>query len=130
MSKEDFKNYVVNDLLRNLPDISVRSMFGGYGIYQGGDFFAVTVGGQLYFKVDDSNRGDYEAAGSHAWTYNDGKRMVTMGYWLLPENILEDSQSVIEWVKKSVLVAQNKKKIKKVSNKTKYGTGKKTSKKS
>ena len=109
MSKEAFKNYVVRDLLGHLPNITARAIFGGYGIYQDRYFFAVIVGDELFFKVDDSNRADYQASGSHPWTYRGGNKQVTMGYWLLPEAILENPAEVGEWVTKSVAVAKSKK---------------------
>ena len=35
-------------------------MFGGVGIYAGDLFFALIDDDTLYFKVDDSNRSDFE----------------------------------------------------------------------
>jgi len=35
-------------------------MFGGVGIYAGQLFFALIADDTLYFKVDDSNRSDFE----------------------------------------------------------------------
>ena len=38
-------------------------MFGGVGIYAKEAFFALVDDDVLYLKVDDSNRGDFEARG-------------------------------------------------------------------
>jgi TfoX/Sxy family transcriptional regulator of competence genes len=34
-------------------------MFGAVGLYRGDIFFAIISDGTLYFKVDDTNRGEY-----------------------------------------------------------------------
>lgn len=34
MSNSDFHDYVINDLLSEIPGITSRKMFGGYGIYK------------------------------------------------------------------------------------------------
>ena len=54
----------VMDLLAPLGDIQNRAMFGGYGIFHGGDMFALISGSTLYFKVNESNLAVYEKAGS------------------------------------------------------------------
>ncbi|MBU2602831.1 MAG: TfoX/Sxy family protein [Actinobacteria bacterium] len=39
-------------------------MFGGWGLFEQDVMFALISGASLYFKVDDSTRGTYEAADS------------------------------------------------------------------
>jgi DNA transformation protein len=106
-SSSQFAEYVVHDLLGHLPGITSRAMFGGYGIYADGIVFAVIADGRLFMKVDDSNRGDYEAAGSVPFTYTmkDGGKS-TMGYWELPESIAEQRPLLTTWVQKSIAVAR------------------------
>src|SRR5436309_1889586 len=53
----------VIDQLSSIRDISARAMFGGVGIYAGDVFFGILAADVLYFKVDDSNRAEYQAAG-------------------------------------------------------------------
>ena len=58
-----FRTYILEQLGRSVRDIRGRSMFGGVGIYSGGFFFALIDDDTLYFKVDESNRRDFEVRG-------------------------------------------------------------------
>ena len=58
-----FRTFVLDQLGRAAPGIRARSMFGGVGIYSGDLFFAVIDEDTVYFKVDDTNRPDFEARG-------------------------------------------------------------------
>lgn len=94
----------MTDILGSFANISSRAMFGGYGIYQNGIFFALIADDQLYFKVDDSNRAQYEAAGSQPFMH--------MPYWLVPEEVLNNKVELGEWIEQSVRVAHAAKKAK------------------
>ena len=52
----EFVEYVTQDLLSSLRGITARAMFGGFGIYKDGVMFGIVVDGELYFKVDDTNK--------------------------------------------------------------------------
>ncbi len=104
-----FVTYITEDVLGHIPQISARAMFGGYGIYQDGLIFAIIAEDQLYFKVDDSNRAEYEALGSHPFVYSQGNhKKATMSYWLVPESVLEDKEAIRLWVEKSVRITKQK----------------------
>ena len=60
---DSFLAYVVEQL-EPVGAITSKRMFGGVGLYAGDLFFALIDDDTLYFKVDDSNRGDFERAGS------------------------------------------------------------------
>lgn len=78
-------------------------MFGGWGIYKDGVIFAIIADGELYFKVDDSNRADFEKLHSHPFVYSQQKnKQITMSYWLLPEKVMEDDKELAQWVGRSV----------------------------
>jgi len=55
-----FRTFVVDQLSRVVPHLRARAMFGGVGIYAGDLFFALIADDSLYFKVNDSNRPDFE----------------------------------------------------------------------
>ena len=112
MKNSQYIDYVLDALLSlQLGSMKVRKMFGGYGIYQDGIFFALIANNILYFKVDDSNRLMYESHGSKPFSYA-GKNNTTviMSYWEVPADILENHNTLIEWVKKAVEVARLAKK--------------------
>jgi len=97
-----FHDFVINDLFAEIPGIASRHMFGGWGIYKDDIFFAIISGGELYFKVDDENRMDYETLGSHPFVYSRDGKQISMSYWLIPEEIMEDQEKLAEWIDKSV----------------------------
>lgn len=98
-----FHEYVVHDLLGNVPGISSRAMFGGFGIYKNGVIFAIIVESELYFKVNDQNRAEFEKIGSHPFVYKrgDGKE-VSMSYWLVSEEIMENRELFASLVESSI----------------------------
>jgi DNA transformation protein len=100
-----FKDAVVQHLNQVAP-VSARAMFGGYGLYLEGVMFALIAYEVLYFKVDDGNRADYEAAGMGPFVYSrDGKDMV-MSYYQIPPDVYEDLETLYEWVEKALAAAR------------------------
>ena len=48
-----------------LGDVTIKKMFGGYGVFDSGTMFAlVDSQGGIFFKADDTNRERFENAGS------------------------------------------------------------------
>lgn len=109
----DFHTYIMNDLLANIPGVTSRAMFGGWGIYQKRIIFAIIADGGLYFKVDETNKKDFEECDMRPFMYTmpNGKQMA-MAYWQLPEEIMENSEELEVWVSKSVEVSLRGKKSK------------------
>lgn len=104
MSRE-YSHYII-DLLSPWAHVTAKAMFGGFGLYRGGQIFAIIIDDTLYFKVGDSNRADYEAAGSEPFTYEaKGRKKASMSYWRVPEEILEDAESLGVWAEKAFRVA-------------------------
>jgi len=89
-------------------------MFGGYGIYREGTIFAIIVDDTLFFKVGPLNLSKYEKAGSSPFTYEaKGKsKSVSMSYWLVPAEILEDAGKMTEWAEDAYRVSLAGKKTK------------------
>ena len=86
--------------LLSLGDVTIKKMFGGYGIFEGGTMFAlVDSGGELFLKVSDENRVKYEAAGS----VKHGR----MPYYQIPGSVLDDDGELIAWAKDSVQLSKS-----------------------
>ena len=104
---DSFVEFVVEQLEAVGP-ITPKRMFGGVGLYAGDLFFALLSGDVLYLKADDSTRGDLDAAGARPFQpYPDRPAgSGTMQYYSVPAVILEDSDALIVWAKKSVAVAR------------------------
>ena len=84
-------------------------MFGGIGVFAGDVFFAIIANDVLYFKVDDTNRAQYESAGSAAFAPYPDKTKMTMPYYDVPVGVLEDAGTLVRWARQSMAVAEGKK---------------------
>jgi DNA transformation protein len=82
-------------------------MFGGAGLYFEGLFFALVADDVLYFKVDDSNRADYESAGMGPFQPFPDKPY-TMQYYEVPIEALENRENLYDWARKALDVAERK----------------------
>lgn len=92
----NFQNQVM-ELLAPCGEINSRSMFGGYGIFHEGVMFALISEARLFFKVDDSNRAAYVAAGS--------TRFKVMPYYEVPAEVFEDGSKMCRWADAAMAVA-------------------------
>lgn len=102
----DYLDYVL-DQLRPFGRVVARRMFGGVGLYADGFFFGI-IDDTVYFKVDDSNRADYEARGCRKFTVTMGKatpKAVSMSYFAVPEDVLEEPEDLKAWARKALAVA-------------------------
>jgi DNA transformation protein len=99
---ESFRTFVMECLQEVVPARAKR-MFGGVGIYSDGHFFALIHDDRLYFKVDDSNRVDFERHGSQPFRpYGDER---SLSYYEVPIEVLEDAESLAEWARKAIAIA-------------------------
>jgi DNA transformation protein len=103
---DGFLAFVVEQL-EAVGDITSKRMFGFVGLYAGDLFFAVLDNDRLYFKVDESNRGDYEAAGSGSFRPG-GPDGEVMHYFEVPVSVIEDTDELARWAAKSIAVARAK----------------------
>jgi DNA transformation protein and related proteins len=93
------------DQLAPLGAVTPRRMFGGVGLYHEDVFFGILAGDSLYLKVDDHNRGEYEAAGMTPFQpFPD--RPSAMQYYCVPMHVLEDSSTLTAWAGRAVHAAQ------------------------
>ncbi len=103
---DEYLTYVVEQLAC-VGQVQPRRMFGGAGLYCDGLFFGLVADDVLYLKVDDSNRADYEAEGMGPFQPFDDKKVV-MQYYEVPVDILENPETLRDWVAKALAVAERK----------------------
>lgn len=96
--------YVLDQLRPIVPGIRVRRMFGAVGLYATDLFFAVVDDDILYLKVDDTTRPEYESRGMPP--FRPFEMQASMNYSQLPEEILEDRETLQLWVGRSLDVAR------------------------
>ncbi len=120
-SSKNFHDYVMSDVFARILGVTSRAMFGGYGIYKDGIIFAIIADGVLYFKADEKTQEEFKKYESAPFIYKSPRnKPITMSYWQLPEEVMEDHLQLEEWVKKSMessLASKNTKKGKKYAKK-------------
>ena len=101
----EFQAFVA-ELLAPVGPVAIRRMFGGAGAFYDDMMFALIIGEVLYFKVDDTNRPDFEAAGKGPFSYEtkNGRRALG-GYFELPDEIFETADEFTVWARRSIDVA-------------------------
>lgn len=98
-----FRTYLLEQLGQIRP-VTSRPMFGGLCFFAEGRAFALVAQDTLYFKVDDSNRPDFVAAGKGPFLpFGDPAK--PMQYYELPEDVLEDTDALTVWMAKAIAVA-------------------------
>ena len=100
----EFLRYVI-DQLRGLGVVISRKMFGGAGLYLDGAIFALIAYDTLYFKVDETNRSDFEEAGMEPFRPFDETSYV-MSYYEVPIDVLEEGDELVEWARKALAAAR------------------------
>ena len=99
-----FREFVIEQL-SGVRDLVPRRMFGGVGFYSGETFFALIIRDTLYLKVGDANRAMFEAVGSEPFRpYAD--QSMTMRYWNVPLDVLEDADELTRWSKAAIAMAR------------------------
>ena len=111
-TRNEFVEHVV-ETMRELGPVTAKSMFGGWGLYHEGLFFALIARDTLYIKVDEENLAQFEAAGLMPFVYvtKDGDRM-TMSYRQAPPEALESPAMMAAWARlgfAAALRAKNRK---------------------
>jgi DNA transformation protein len=101
---DEYLQYVLEQLA-GLEHVTTRRMFGAVGLYVDARFFALIAGDTLYFKVNDSNRRDYEARGADQFRPYPDRPHLSMSYYAVPADTLEDADECVLWARKSVAAA-------------------------
>ena len=104
MTKSEFANHIV-DLLSPYGYIKTRAMFGGYGVYKDSVIIGIIVNDELYFKVDNQSAEIYKSRGSKPFCYKARDKIISMSYWLVPLEIMEDELLLGSWLDGAYLVS-------------------------
>ena len=96
----------LQDQLGSLGHVTVRRMFGGAGVYCDGLMFGLVSDDTLYFRVDDGNRGAFEAEGLSPFTYEGKGRTVVLPYWRVPERLFDEPEEMIDWARAASAAAR------------------------
>lgn len=99
MKKNDFVEHIV-DTMRGFGSVESKSMFGGWGLYHEGVFFALVAADTLYFKADAENAAAFDAGKLPPFVYESrvGERIV-MSYRQAPAEALESPAVMETWAR-------------------------------
>ncbi|MCP4329364.1 MAG: TfoX/Sxy family protein [Alphaproteobacteria bacterium] len=99
--------------LAPLGPVTARAMFGGHGIYLDGAMFGIVDGDGFYIKGDDLNRASLEDAGMDRFAYESKGRPMTMSYYAVPGDALDEPEVLLPWVESAIAAARRAKAKKK-----------------
>ena len=97
----------LEDVFSAVPDTSVRKMFGGVGLFRNGLMYGLALSdGRIALKADGQTTHSFIDENCEEWGYErkDGKR-TQMGYWYMPERLVDDPDELREWSMKAYDVA-------------------------
>ncbi len=104
-SSQQFLEYV-SEQLQGLEQLTSRRMFGGAGLYRDGIFFGLIYKDRLYFRTDEATRREYEARGGEAFRPRPQfASLKAAAYYTVPADVLEDSEELTLWARRSVVAA-------------------------
>ena len=102
-----YRDYVLGQLAA-LATLRARPMFGGIGLYCDELFFALIADDTLYLLVDDRNRGDFSARGMAAFRPYVDRPQLSVSYYAVPAEVLEDVAELTLWAQRSLAVARTR----------------------
>jgi TfoX/Sxy family transcriptional regulator of competence genes len=103
MKNNPFVEYILYDIFEERDMITTRSMMGGYILYKEGKVFGLAEDDELYLKCTKGNEFWFLERGSKKFSYekrgkNGTKKIQEMGFFLVPETVLEKKEELEEWV--------------------------------
>ena len=103
------KDYIIwlEDVFSAVPDTTLRKMFGGVGLFRRGLMWGLALSdGRIAFKADAETALAYIAEGQKEWSHSNKSGGITkMGYWYIPEWLLDDTDALNEWANTAFDVA-------------------------
>ena len=99
---EEFRDYCVElfaslALSAGIAGIAAKRMFGGTGFSIDGKTFAIIAMDQLWLKVDDESRNEFEQADCEIFTYDKAGKPRSMSYYTVPDDAMESAALMAPW---------------------------------
>ena len=108
----EYKDYIVEDVLGHISGISVRGMFGGWGIYFDKVIVGIIAEGELYLKADPEIVLKYKKLGCYPFSYDRDAKIIEMNYMSVPIETLENRELVKDRIMESYEISLKSKKKK------------------
>ncbi len=100
-----------------------KAMFGGFGLYLDGLFFALIADERVYFKVDEHNRPRFVNVACEPF-HPFGDESHSMSYFEVPERVLANDDRLKEWTTGALEAARRAKELR--ATKTRRAKSKKS----
>ena len=99
MKDKTYHDFVVYDLFSRLSDVTSRPMMSGWCLYLNKVPFAAIIGNQLYLKAKGEKAEYLKSLGWQQFSYEKSKgKVVKMSYWLVPDELMDDAEGLVEVV--------------------------------
>ena len=102
VQQDEFRDYCIELFASLVPHagiagIAAKRMFGGTGFSIDGKTFAIIAMDQLWLKVDDESRSEFEQAGCQIFTYDMAGTPRSMSYYTVPDDAMESAVLMAPW---------------------------------
>jgi len=87
----------LHDVFRLLGPVRTRRMFGGHGVYLDDVFFALVDDDVLYLKADAESAVHFKELGLRQFEYVKDGKVMGMGYYEAPSDVLDDAEQARFW---------------------------------
>lgn len=108
----------LREMLEPIDGVHFKRMFGGYGIFRHGLMFGLFSDETLYFKVDEQNKGDFEARALGPFVYMKADKPMPMSYHRAPDEVLDDLDDMQQWAESAYQAALRAQAVKPVKKAT------------
>lgn len=98
--QSEFLDYLLDQLAP--LGVVARAMFGGFGLYLDGVFFAIVASDVLYLKTDEHNRGEFVSRACQPFCYVRNGERYSMKYFEAPAEVVDDPELLQVWVREAV----------------------------
>ena len=112
MKSNPYIEYLLGDIFDESLHVTTRAMMGGHTLYSEGKVFAIAENDELWFKGSDELASWYMSRGSKKFSYMKEGKPQGMNYFLVPEDVIENRESLKEWLDVALSVATLPKKKK------------------
>ena len=100
----DYLQYLLEQLAA-LGELRAQRMFGGVGLYCDEVFFGLVSEDTLYLRVDDAGRTELTARGMQPFRPYAERAEVSLSYYEVPAEVLEDPAALSAWSRRAVAAA-------------------------
>lgn len=95
--------YFLSDCLQDESTYTTKPMMWWYCIYKSGKIFAIYALDMIYFKTHKNNIDDYIKSWAKQFEFKKKNGTIAkMSYYILPEEIMEDSSELQMWIEKAL----------------------------